>query len=111
MLNPEKKEKTRSEELREAILNAPESIEEEFTRTANSWLACFGSSVFVVETYLFSPKVRALLSSEEYSRAEKNIENLKLRLFELKKIYPDKNTIPPDEIKQELLDKLDILQE
>ena len=64
-----KKEENRLEQMRDAIKNAPRTIEEEFLRSANPWTSCFGSSVFVVETYLGSPKVKALLSSEHYERA------------------------------------------
>jgi len=99
------------EQLQEAIRNAPQSIEEEFSRTANPWLACFGSSAFVVETYLSSPRVKELLSPEQYTRAEERMEELKERLYELKERYPNKENVPPENIKQELLSKLDILNE
>lgn len=95
---PQKVE-NRLEQLREAISNAQWSIEEEFSRTANPWLSCFGSSVFVVETYLSSPKVKALLSPEQYTLAEERMEKLKEKLYELKGQYPDKENIPPDDIK------------
>lgn len=105
------KEKNRLEQLREAIKNAPQSIEEEFSRTANPWLSCFGSSIFVVETYLSSPKIKELLSLEKYEQADKRIEGLKERVYGLKELYPDKQTIVPEDIKQELLDRLDILRD
>ncbi len=105
------KGKNRLEELIEAIRNAPESIEEEFARTANPWLSCFGSSVFVVELYLSSPKVEALLSPEQYEQAEKRIEELKERLYELKKQYPAKENLPPEEVRRELMTELDVLRE
>lgn len=106
-----KQEKTRLEELREKIVSAPSRIEDEFARTKNSWLNCFGSSVFVVETYLFSPKLKALLTPEAYNLALQRIEELKERLHELKQQYPDKETIPPDDTKTELLQKLNVIRE
>jgi len=105
------KEKNRLEELQDLIINAPERIENEFSRTANDWLSCFGSSVFQVETYLSSPKVKALLSTEKYELAEKRIEELKEKLYQLKEQYSDKETIPPEDIKRELITELNILRE
>ncbi|GEM_PF-1879020 len=104
-------EKTRLEELQETVKGAANRIEAEFARTENSWLACFGSSVFVIETYLSSPKLEALLSPEQYKIALQRMEELKERLYELKQQYPAKDTIPPDNIRTELLRKLDILRE
>jgi quinol monooxygenase YgiN len=104
-------EKTRLEELQEKIASAPGRIESEFARTGNSWLACFGSSVFVIETYLSSPKLERLLSPEQYQRAAQKLEELKDQLYRLKQQYPDRATMPPDDVKNELLRKLDIFRE
>jgi hypothetical protein len=38
------------------------------------------------------------------------LERLKERHYELKQIYPDKETVPPDDIKHELLEMLDVLK-
>jgi hypothetical protein len=111
MENREFPEKSRLEEMQEVIDNASESIEAEFKRTANPWLSCFGSRVFAVETYLSSPKTKALISPEKYELAEKRMEDLKQELYDLKQEYPDKDTVPPEEIQQELLRELDILRE
>lgn len=108
---PSKKEQTRLDVLQEKIHEAAPRIEAEFARTANSWLDCFGSSVFVIETYLSSPKLQLLLSIEQYQRALKRVEGLKEELHELRQRYPVKETIPPTNIKEELLHKLDILRE
>lgn len=77
----------------------------------NSWLESFVSSVFVIETYLSSPKLEAMMSAERYGLALQRMEELKERLHELKGQYPDKHTTPPGDIKKELLRKLDILRE
>ncbi|MDO8582304.1 MAG: hypothetical protein Q7S16_05540 [bacterium] len=102
--------KTHAEEARDVILKSPEQIEEQFRRTANSWLACFGSRVFAIETYLFGKKVEDELGSEKYNAVLQKLEALKQKLYDLKQQYPDKHTIPPDEIKQELLNLLDVLK-
>ena len=104
------KEKSRLDELKDLIADAPARIESEFSRTANDWLSCFGSSIFQIEAYLVSPKVRMLLDPDECDLAEKRLEELKEQLHELKEKYPDKETVPPEEIKQELLGKLDIFR-
>lgn len=101
--------KSRIEEAKKVILNASSEIEKEFKGTANSWLACFGSCVFQIEIYLFGKKAESELGGKDNIIQEK-IENLKQRLYDLKQQYPDKNTVPPDEIKQELLVMLDVLK-
>jgi hypothetical protein len=100
---------SRLEQLEEAIANSAASIELEFSRTANSWLSCFGSRVFVVETLLSSPKVEELLPVEKYQEALSKLELVKERLYQLKQIYPDKETVPPEEVKEELLQSLEII--
>jgi hypothetical protein len=102
--------KTRVEEVRDVILRSPAQIEEEFQRTANSWLACFRSSVFVIETYLFGKKAEDELGTKKFNTIQKKLEILKQRIYDLEQQYPDKNTTPPDEIKRELLDMLNILK-
>lgn len=104
-----KKEKNKLEELEEIIINAPKEIEEEFAGTKNSWLACFINPVDAIETYLSSSRVAVLLSSEQYQRASERLEDLEREVYNLKEQYPERKTIPPDEIKKELLDELDIL--
>lgn len=106
----QQKTKTRREEVADAILRSPEEIEEEFQRTANSWLACFGSRVFIVETLLFGQKVENELGEEQYREVQKKLEALKQKLYSLKEKYPEKSTVPPDTTKQELLNMLDVLK-
>lgn len=100
----------RLDHLRGIIQNAQRSIAGEFARTVNSWLECFGSCVFQVETYLASSKVRVVLSPEKYTIAEKRLEDLKEKLHHLKEQYPNKQPVPPENIQQELLAELDILR-
>ena len=102
--------KTRVEEITNAILNSTKHIEEEFQKTANSWLECFGSRIFVIETLLYGKRSETELGAEKYNVAIKKLEALKEKHYDLKQQYPDKNTIPPDEIKQELLTMLNVLK-
>ena len=110
-MEKEPKPATRLEEAQEAIANSASAIESEFSRTANDWLSCFGSRAFIVETYLSSPKVEKLLSSEDYQSALGRMEKLKERLSGLREQYPNKETVPPENIKQELLGILNIFKE
>jgi hypothetical protein len=105
-----KQEENRLEQLRGVIANAGAAIEEEFGRTANDWLSCFGSCVFRVDIYLYSRKVQELLPPEKYEEALSKLERLKEKLYELKKQYPDKETVPPDDIKRGLLKELNVLE-
>ena len=103
------KEKSGLEFIRENIANAPIAVEEEFSRTANSWLECFGSRIFQMELYLGLKNTRADLSTEKYREAEIKLEQLKECHATLQEHFPNKDTIPPDDIKKELFNKLDIL--
>ena len=103
------KEKTVVEELREKIINSPTAVEAEFERTDNIWLDCFTTRIFVIETYLEVSKNRELLSSQQYQEARRKLEELKEFHRNLLSQYPNKDTIPPDEIKRELFKRLDIL--
>lgn len=97
----------RIDKIRDIISRSSEEIEEEFKRTANSWLACFGSRVFAIEIMV---EAKDEIGSEKYNTIQEKLEILKQKLFDLKQQYPDKNTVSPDEIKQELLKMLDILK-
>lgn len=109
-MEKEPKLKNRLEELKEAMENASQGIEDEFSRSTNDWLSCFGSKVFVVETRLSSSKIRDMLGPDKYRDALERMERLKERLNQLKKQYPEKEDIPPNEIKEELLSQLDVLK-
>lgn len=101
---------SRVEEAKRVIREAPINIENEFNRTANSWLACLGSVIFALETYLDSDKVKSEVGEQEYGRIMKNLEGLKEKHYDLKQEYPDKETIPPEEIRQELLDMINVFK-
>lgn len=110
MKNFEQSPKTRVAEATDAIVKSPEQIENEFLRTANSWLACFGTRVFVIETYLDGKQAATELGSERYHVVQERIEALKEKLHDLREQYPEKDPSPPDAIKQELLAMLDVLK-
>jgi len=101
---------SRIEEAKSVILRAAQRIEDEFSRSKNSWLECLGSSIFALEAYPDSSQVKAEVGEEVFAEIIKKISDLKERHYELKYKYPDKEINPPDNIKQELLAKLNVLE-
>lgn len=102
-------EKTGIDLIRENIRNAPVAVEAEFERTDNIWLDCFTSRIFQIETYLDLKNTRESLTPEQYQKAQRMLEELKEFHRNLLDQYPSKDTIPPDDIKQELFKRLNIL--
>ena len=98
------------EELQRIISTASERVEAEFQRTANDWLSCFGSSVFLVETYLGMKKTQEMISPQKLEEAIGRLEKLKEKLRELKQRFLDKNIEVTDQIKKELFADLDVLK-
>ena len=90
--------------IREIIMGSAEAIQAEFTTTANSWPACYGTRVFCIECYL---PLYDIFDTERLHRAR--IEDIKVRLGQLHKEFPESASEPSTEIKQEMLERLDIL--
>jgi len=101
------KKETRRESIARIIQGAAEKVEREFADSANDWLSCFGSKIFQIETYLFGAE--AEFGPDETEVIKDRLDKLTERLMELKKLYHSKTDIPPEEIKQELFRKLNIL--
>lgn len=106
----EKAPKNLIEEMKEMILESSKSIEAEFLRSPNPWLACFAGHLDKLEVYLSLSNKKGLFTFDEYKKLDNKIEDLKKEVYLLRKQYFDKDTIPPEEIKKELLKKLDIFQ-
>ena len=98
-------------QLEEAIRRSPESVKSEFDRTPNDWLRCFGSRIFVIETYLNGPGLKAQMAPGDYAVAAGRMEKLKERLKTLEEQYIGKVNMPPDALQRELFEELDILQD
>ena len=101
---------SRIEEAQGVIKRAPQRIEEEFSRSQNSWLECFGSSIFAIETYLDSDKVKAEIGEEKFKNVLQKLDDLKVKHAKFKEVYPNRSTIPPVEIRQELIEELNVLK-
>lgn len=83
---------------------SPEAIELELSRTASNWLACVGTRVFVIESYL--PE-HDITSTDRLYRAR--MEDLKIRLHRLLLQYPLPGSLIGDELKEDLLARLNVL--
>ena len=55
-------------------------------------------------------KVKAELGEEKYAAVMTSLADLKDRLHELKQQYPDKNAPPPEEVKKQMLEQLNVLK-
>lgn len=110
----ENQEKNTGEErlrqLQEVISSAPQRIEQEFQKGLNPWASCLGSVLFRIEAYLASPLVEAVVPAEKYQEALRRLEELKEKTLDLKERYPEKEGVPPEEVKEEFLKALDVFQ-
>lgn len=94
---------------RREIQIAPERLAKELSRTSNDWLACFGSSVFSIETNLNLAKRQGLITNEVYAAAKDKLEGLKVQIAQLKDEHEGEAWTPPSELQQELFKKLIVL--
>ena len=107
----EKQEKTNLENIKEAIANSPQKIQDEFERSENDWFACYRSRLSVIRMYLHFIKEEGSLPEDECEALEKRLEDLKAKVIEFEKSHSrEKEPQPTEEIRQELLDGLDIFQ-
>lgn len=103
-------EKNRIEELREIIDNQPARLEAEYNRTANTWLECFVTSLFIIETNYDSSKLAALMPKDKYQKGLEQLDELKKEVRNLMDKFPNKETDPPEELMDRLFNKLDVLK-
>lgn len=85
--------------LAEFAAESAQAIEREFNRTQNSWLACYGTRIFVIETRLYPPT----------DTITQRLEDAKIRLQYLHAQYPEESDIPPVDIQTDMLSRLDVL--
>lgn len=97
-------------ELQETISEAPQRITEEFNRSANSWSACYGTSVFQLETILADQDLQHLIPEDTYARARRRLESIKEELAAVKQVFPNKDDILPANLTESLIQQLDVLR-
>lgn len=111
------KPKGRLAEVTDTIAKAPETVEKRFSNpkerfsnfadAENSWLDCFSGVIFQVESKIYSLEAKEELG-EKYVPAIDHLYKLRKRIEELKRDYPTRETVPPDEIKEELFQMLNV---
>lgn len=99
----------RTEIIKNAVANSQAAIENECSRTTNTWLECFGSRIFNIECDLDSRVFGSEVGLDKQKQCLERVEEIKERLYDLKNEYPDKTQVVPDDIKTELLGMLDNL--
>ncbi len=101
------------EYLQKIIKNAPERIKKEYATTENTWLSCLITVLTIIRLrmLLHKAKLEELLSPEVHKTAMAKLAALERRVKELKKQYPQKETDPPDKIKEELLKAANIFEQ
>ena len=88
------------------------SIQEEFSRTTNPRTACFASVADVIDVNRsFIGKLHADIDKDEYKKVNEKIEELKSELWELRKIYTEKDLQPTDDEKEKLFKHLKEIKE
>lgn len=96
-------------QIHKVIDGASKAIPDEFKKTDNSWMACFGSRVFQLEMWL--SMARGEITVQDYDLYQSRLDELKTDLEKLKQKFPEKNTIPDLELQEELLKRLNIFEE
>lgn len=91
------------------IRSAPKSIEKELARSDNPWLACFATilTVLLGRMRLHGDELKEVLSPEGYNSAWKKLTALEKQVKELQ---GKREFEPPEELKQELLDKVNLFE-
>lgn len=106
------------DELRDAINNAPESIDAELKKTyddsvftPNNWFDCFNTNATYVQGYFELARSRNQITGEEAERAQAKLDDLLSEIGKLKKENPNKQVEVSEEKKEELLQMINILGE
>ncbi|MFH1668032.1 MAG: hypothetical protein ABH884_03365 [Candidatus Komeilibacteria bacterium] len=98
------------QEVEQNILDSRQKIEDEFTSTDNTWMACFITRLTILYMRLLSSDAKSELGTEKYDVVSQKLEALNEKAVSLSNRYPDKLTSPPEDIKNELLKSLNVLE-
>ena len=99
-----------TDEMKRVIKNIREDIEKDFQTNSNSWLLCFVDYVEVLDNYLMLARDKKELEEDEFNILNNQIENLKVKVWDLRKYYSEGKSQPSDEIKEELITLFDIFK-
>ena len=98
-------------ELRSIPDVAAQQIAEERERVNDSWLAAYITRVAEAAGKLGMATEQGQMTTEEHQRASQLLDSLVQRVEELKPRYLSDSGEPPEELKAELLGRLDILMD
>jgi hypothetical protein len=90
--------------VKQIIVNAEDIIKEKYQQTDNSWMACYKDLLTSIKMYF------DLLGHDQkkFTLASNNLKELINKSDQLADIYPDKGSVLPEDIKQELIASLNI---
>ena len=110
MLEQESKKENYLQLIKELISIFPGEVEQEFSRTPNSWMSCYAGNLDAIETYLNLAFKKKELPKNKYEELQDKMEALKLKIHPLRNKYCEKDSKMPDEIKNDLLKSVGIFQ-
>lgn len=87
-------------------------IAHEFETTDNDWFSCFVSRLTVVLGHLEMGQMDGLIEANQYMKLRTRFDNVHTKLKSYRKQYPRlEKTLPPEEVREDLIKDLDILKE
>jgi len=95
--------------LQEAIALSPQEIEREFANTDNIWLACVNTRLTIIMNYLGLSQMESLIDKETEVVAQEKAQVLAQEVLKLQNVYGEKSSVIPEEIKQDILSRLNVL--
>ena len=105
------KQETRLSELNDLIGGMRAGIEREYAKGGNSWAACVGSRVFQLETVLHGTwSGDTSVPEDKLALAKERIEAFKYKLADLKRDYPERDSVPPQDVQEEIIRELNVLR-
>ncbi|TAL49563.1 hypothetical protein EPN83_00250 [Patescibacteria group bacterium] len=97
--------------IRRVIAESPQEVEREYKNTPNTWLACVITRLQAIVAHLEFAEEEGEISAEEAQKYRARRKSLTDYIRELKGTYVRKEDEVPEEIKREILQRLDILRE
>ena len=94
------------EEIKSIIENARNSIQEEFSRSENSRIACTKNIIDVIDCYRGFKPIKEYIEQEKYKEINKQIEASKIEAKNLEGQYSEKYPEPAENIKNKMLQHL-----
>lgn len=85
------------------IADAPRRIEAEYAKGQNPWLACVNTDLAGIRANLEFALEDGLITQERHDTARAHTVMLAAKVKSFAQKYPEKESVVPEEIKQEIL--------